>query len=107
MIVEIIKNLEDLKPGDIIIYSTNARLKTARIEKTPRKKPNSEWYATTRASVCVKTYEIAIKKWVNNAYVDVPYTYHVQKFTLENDKFNKIKYLNLYKDKEIIRLVQL
>lgn len=107
MIVEIIENLEDLKPGDIIIYSTNARLKTARIEKTPRKKPNSQWYATTRASVCVETREHIRRKWVNNAYVDVPYTYEVQKFTLENDKFNKIKYLNLYEDKEIIRLVQL
>ena len=107
MIVEIIENLEDLKPGDIIIYSIHGRLKTARVEKTPRKKPNSEWYATTRASICVETYETTRRKRVNNAYVDVPYTYDIQKFTLENDKFNKIKYLNLYENKEIIRLVQL
>lgn len=107
MITEIIDNLEDLKPGDIIIYASGGELKTARVEKTPTKKPGLNWYNSTRMSICVETHEYMKTKWSNGVSQSGPATYDVQKFNLENDKFNKIKYLNLYRDKLIMRLIQL
>jgi hypothetical protein len=103
MITELVNDLEDLKIGDVIVYSSGVGMRTAKIDRKPEKRSStSAWYKPTRCKVnlTINTYPRNI--WKNGAYVvHGTRTTKTQNFNVE--EFNGVKYLTF--SVPILRLV--
>jgi hypothetical protein len=103
MITELVNDLAELEPGDVIVYSSGVGMRTAKIDRKPEKRSStSAWYKPTRCKVnlTINTYPRNI--WKNGAYVvHGTRTTKTQNFNVE--EFNGVKYLTF--SVPILRLV--
>jgi len=95
MMTEIVNDLEELEVGDIIVYASGAGMRSAKVDRKPKKhSPTSDWYKSTRCKVNLTINTYPINVWRNGAYVvHGTRTTKIQNFNLE--EFNGVKYIRL------------
>jgi hypothetical protein len=96
MITEIVNDLEELEIGDVVIYASGAGMRSAKIDRKPKKRdPESNWYKATRCKVNLTINTYPEKSWQKGAYVETGRfrIFKTQNFNLE--EFNGVKYIQL------------
>jgi hypothetical protein len=95
MITELVNDLAELEPGDVIVYASGLGMRSAKIDRKPQKhSPTSDWYKSTRCKVNLTFNTFPRKIWQNGAYV----VHGTRTFTTQNfnvEEFNGVKYIRL------------
>jgi len=95
MITELVNDLAELEPGDVIVYASGLGMRSAKIDRKPQKhSPTSNWYKSTRCKVNFTINTFPRNIWKNGAYVvHGTRTFKKQNFNIE--EFNGVKYIRL------------
>jgi hypothetical protein len=95
MITELVNDLAELEPGDVIVYASGVGLRSAKIDRKPEKySPTTDWYKSTRCKVNLTINNVPRRIWQNGAYVN----HGTRTFTKQNfnvEEFNGVKYIRL------------